>query len=343
MPIGLKSYITNPMKLLIPRTRKRHQNGSKPLKLKIFISRMTETFKNVGVVGFGIVQSLTKALALPCKIMNFNRFHTMTSTSRLQYQFDPRYKLYLRKSALGCVALFRLTIHYRRSTFKHTIYTRSVHTVSKKFISRDPSVFNNLFLTSLSSTTLFCSRHNLFNPGNNSFIPKRFMQSSTRMVVNKALHTGIRPYASHRVFTPMPKESSNQCLNNNEAITFARKNKAKTVLQHPEWVKDVCIIPGCYGKNCMQLCSDKKKSLSVAHFTHNGERENSIYMSNKDLDYENKTLQQQQDSPDLYIVPYKNPHTTGINSYSEVKDERLTKGLHRRLKELEDQNQDDDT
>lgn len=89
------------------------------------------------------------------------------------------------------------------------------------------------------------------------FLPQRSMQSSTRMVVNKALHTGIRPYASHRVFTPIPKESSNQCLNNNEVMTFPRKNKTKTVLQHSEWLKDICIIPDSYGKNCNPTDSEK--------------------------------------------------------------------------------------
>lgn len=167
---------------------------------------------------------------------------------------------------------------------------------------------------------------------------KRFMRS-TRALITKTLQSSgnssnlnksIRNYATDRVHTPKPTTSSNESLNNNPAITFIRKKKPSTVVQHSEWVQDFCDQPGCQYKSCLGLCGKKISSKSKAHFTHSNKDEHKAQkVANQDLEGNSKPL---------YAKPYEKPHETSGDSYDPEADKEKTNKLKQHLKDIQNEN-----
>lgn len=157
-------------------------------------------------------------------------------------------------------------------------------------------------------------------------IHKRFLFSRLSNFVQKtkkALKPSLKPYATDRVHTPVPSTSSRESLNNNPAITFSRKNSSDKVIQHPEWVNDICILPECFGCHCTGLCSEYKKTISRAHFTHsNNPKNNPKYFDSYDLEDNAKSL---------FVVEYDEPHETSGTSYNEEKDQKYSENLKEKL------------
>jgi len=101
---------------------------------------------------------------------------------------------------------------------------------------------------------------------------KRSMQN-VRALAKRAIRKTFessdrRYYANNRVFTSIPGTSSNESLNNNPPLTFPRKNKSGTVIQHPEWVRETCDQLGCNGLVCINLCGSALDRKAIAHGTH---------------------------------------------------------------------------
>ena len=132
--------------------------------------------------------------------------------------------------------------------------------ISSNFANTSIHMSSNILggLNKKISTTVTSTSHKELNINS-----KRFMQSSSRQLLHKSIKNSanviaFKPYATNRIFTPKPTTSSNESLNNNPAIPFARRNKPSTVVQHPEWVVKTCKIPRCNDKLCLNLCGEKK-------------------------------------------------------------------------------------
>jgi hypothetical protein len=164
------------------------------------------------------------------------------------------------------------------------------------------------------------------------------MKSSSRQIINRIAQNPTnplyaKPYATNKVFTPKPTSSSNESLNNNPAITFARKNKPSTVVQHPEWVVETCKIPGCDGKLCINLCGEKRDTKSIGHMTHSDDDKLKVQKL-ADTDLENR------DKP-VYVKKYDLPHDTVGESYDPIGDDKKSDVLQKYLKDIQKNSEND--